>query len=132
MANIWIKKTPLKGQIYVGKTGYSEYDSEFNKKIPFVEIIPIKESDRKHRFSIQAYPHADQLLEEAEKANNRAMIDCEVIHTNFANFILRNIFKPNREIRGKITVERGNEYSVRVEEQPEGRLMVSRADLVTK
>ena len=132
MAKIETKKTPLKGQIYVGKTGYSEYDSEFNKKIPFVEIIPIKESDRKHRFFMQAYPHADQLLEEVEKAENRAMIDCEVMHTNFANFILRVIFKPDREIRGKITVEGGNEYRIRIEEQPEGNLMVSKADLITK
>jgi hypothetical protein len=132
MAKIETKKTPLKGQIYVGKTGYSEYDSEFKKKIPFVEVIPIKESDRKHRFFIQAYPHADQLLEEAEKAKNMAMIDCEVIHTNFANFILRNIFKPNREIRGKITIEGGNEYSIVVEEQPKGNMMISRANLIIK
>jgi len=132
MAKIDIKKTPLKGQVYVGKSGYSEDSGDFSKKVPFVDIIPIKESDRKHRFFIIGHPHADQLLEEAEKTNNRATIDCDVIHTNFANFILKAIFKPNREIWGKISVEGGSEYRIRVEEQPEGNLMISRADLVIK
>lgn len=98
------------------------------KRLPLVEVVPFGTSKRQ-QFAIHPCPHAGQLMEEAKQNGGRAYFDGEITYIRFENPILRWMLKPARIIDGRIFVCWDSAYNIRVEEKPEGDVVLSKADL---